>query len=169
MPKNTLQNNPLALEPEDFRNNNVKEEMNIKQEWAKTFIETYWINVCMYNLDYLLYQNQVSQNNKNLTRIIFVSTLHMYVYYIKVVALIVLYSKGGKWITFQLGMGACRKKGSRNLIQFIPKDRKFEHLVRLLLQMFNRLGAQRWTRWRSRTNPDRQNLKNLFGKTRYFW
>ena len=37
MPKNTLQNNPLALEPEDFRNNNanndhIKEEMNIKQE-----------------------------------------------------------------------------------------------------------------------------------------
>ena len=80
MPKNTLQNNPLALEPEDFRNNNanndhIKEEMNIKQEWAKTFVETYWINVCMYNLDYLLYQNQVLQNNKNLTRIIFVSTL----------------------------------------------------------------------------------------------
>ena len=118
MPKNTLQNNPLALEPEDFRNNNanndhIKEEMNIKQEWAKTFVETYWINVCMYNLDYLLYQNQVSQNNKNLTRIIFVSTLCMFIIS---KYLVVLYSKGGEWITFQLGMGACRKKGSRNLI-----------------------------------------------------
>jgi hypothetical protein len=49
---------PLSFEPEDSRNNNdnidyIKEEMNIKQEWTKTFIKTYWMY--MYDLDYRLY------------------------------------------------------------------------------------------------------------------